>query len=148
LTISPFTSESKQDLQDCYDLVFKDSFDDFINSLGEEESKHWDHLGSNQLPEASAVLKHGNKIIGFIGIRDDGKYIEFGPVGILPEYRGQGLSKVLMNYAIQNLIEIGRIDAFLEVGSRNQAAYNLYKSFGFKVWAMKHGYLKKLNKIE
>lgn len=142
--ISPLTLENKQDLLDCYNLIFTNSLDDFINSLGKEESKYWDYLGSNHLLESSAVLKHGQKIIGFIGTRDEGNYIEFGPVGILPEYRGQGLGKVLMNYAIQNLIAMERFKGYLEVGSRNQPALNLYKQYGFEVVAMKHGYLKRL----
>lgn len=142
---SPFIAEKREVIQKCYDRVFKDSLDDFINSFGEEESKYWDYLGSNHIPESSVVLKDGKKVIGFIGTRDEGEYIEIGPVGILPEFRNQGLGKALLNYALQNLITLGRTKCYLEVGSRNRVALKLYQSFGFAIYGKKYGYLKRLS---
>ncbi len=54
-------------------------------------------------------------------------------VGILPEYRGRGLSKLLLYYCLWGYQQAGLKVAQLEVTQTNEVAINLYKKIGFQV---------------
>lgn len=54
-------------------------------------------------------------------------------VGILPEYRGRGLSKLLLYYCLWGYQQAGLKIAQLEVTQTNDVAINLYKKIGFHV---------------
>ena len=54
-------------------------------------------------------------------------------VGILPEYRGRGLSKLLLYYCLWGYQQAGLKIAQLEVTQTNEVAINLYKKIGFQV---------------
>lgn len=68
------------------------------------------------------VLNH--HIVGFIGTSPDNIEMLF----IEPEYRGQGIGKTLINFALQQL-KIDRVD----VNEQNLQACAFYKKLGFKV---------------
>ncbi|MHA2247617.1 MAG: N-acetyltransferase family protein [Candidatus Hodarchaeales archaeon] len=144
MTITRLGDKSEEELQNCYNRIFENSLDDFINSLDREEQLYWDffNLGANS--ESSIVLERNGDIIGFIGTRDFGGFMEFGPVGILPEYRGRGLSKILMDRCFSNLINLDKRNGYIEVGVRNEPAINLYSAYGFKEVSKKHGFVMRL----
>jgi ribosomal protein S18 acetylase RimI-like enzyme len=144
MAITSLENQNKDKLLECYHRIFENSLDDYINSLDEEERSYWDFFNLGKDSEASVFLEHNGEVIGFVGARDYGSVIEFGPIGILPEYRGRGLSKILMNQCISNLIRMNKKNAYLEVGERNLTAVNLYSKFGFKVVSKKHGFLIRL----
>ena len=54
-------------------------------------------------------------------------------VGILPEYRGRGLSKLLLYYCLWGYQQAGLKTVQLEVTQTNDVAINLYKKIGFHV---------------
>lgn len=54
-------------------------------------------------------------------------------VGILPEYRGRGLSKLLLYYCLWGYQQAGVKTVQLEVTQINDVAINLYKKIGFQV---------------
>ena len=139
-----FADENKEDILNVYEQVFKDSYDDFVNSLDEKERKYWDLIGENQIPDLAVILKLNNNIVGFIGFQEEDGDYEIGPVGILPAYRGKKLSNVLMNHVIQKLLQTGKTEVYLEVGTRNKVAINLYNSYGFRKISEKHGFLIKV----
>ena len=145
LTIINMNDENRGTLLNAYEIVFKDSFDDFINSLDEQERKYWDLIDENQLADVAVVLKKKNDIIGFIGAHEDDGDIELGPVGVIPKYRGKKIANLLLNHVVQKLLEIGRNEVYLEVGSRNTVAFSLYSSYGFRKVSEKHGFLIKTN---
>lgn len=65
---------------------------------------------------------------------------------ILKEYRGIGLSKILLKEAIELSKNKGMMSISLEVGKSNFAAIKLYESYGFKVLEENQlTYLMKLN---
>jgi ribosomal protein S18 acetylase RimI-like enzyme len=66
---------------------------------------------------------------GLLGIRNDTGWI--GGMGVVPEYRRQGLGRQMMHYLIDRarLCHLTRID--LEVIEANKAAYRLYQEIGF-----------------
>ena len=75
--------------------------------------------------------KETGKISGTSWMTFDGRRILLHHFGILPQFQGNGLSKILMKESLQ----VGRRKGFqvkLEVHSSNFKAINLYKKFGFK----------------
>jgi ribosomal-protein-alanine N-acetyltransferase len=48
-----------------------------------------------------------------------------------PEFRRQGIGKTLLTHALKSAREEGVVRSFLEVRASNQAAIEMYKSFGF-----------------
>jgi len=48
-----------------------------------------------------------------------------------PDFRRQGIGKKLLNHALKSAREEGVTRSFLEVRESNEAAINMYKSFGF-----------------
>ncbi|MBR0239444.1 MAG: GNAT family N-acetyltransferase [Thermoguttaceae bacterium] len=54
-------------------------------------------------------------------------------VGILPEYRGRGLSKLLLYYCLWGYQQAGVKTVQLEVTQINEVAINLYQKIGFHV---------------
>lgn len=50
---------------------------------------------------------------------------------VIPEFRGKGIAKYIMNYSLNELIGHGVTRFGLEVWALNKIAVNLYKSYGF-----------------
>jgi [ribosomal protein S18]-alanine N-acetyltransferase len=78
------------------------------------------------------VSKHENQIIGTSWITSDGRRMLLHHFGILPDYQGKGLSKILLKESFKFVKESG-MQVKLEVHSSNVKAINLYKKFGFNL---------------
>lgn len=74
--------------------------------------------------------KSARQICGTSWLTYDGRRIMLHHFGILPEYQGKGLSKVLLKKSLDFVKKIGS-QVKLEVHSTNLKAINLYKKFGF-----------------
>jgi [ribosomal protein S18]-alanine N-acetyltransferase len=70
------------------------------------------------------------KIVGTSWMTYDGRRIMIHHFGILPDYQGRGLSKILLKKSLEYVKEIGA-QVKLEVHAANTKAINLYKKFGF-----------------
>ncbi|MEM0382633.1 MAG: ribosomal protein S18-alanine N-acetyltransferase [Nitrososphaerota archaeon] len=96
-------------------------------------------------PESFLVAEVDSRIVGYVMCR-----IEWGgskidtlrlrklghivSIAVLPEYRGRGIGKALMQEALNALKNVyGCDEAYLEVRVTNTTAINLYYSLGFKV---------------
>ncbi|WP_455220253.1 N-acetyltransferase family protein [Kaarinaea lacus] len=84
------------------------------------------------------VLSDGDTIAGFANLydrqQDDHAFI--GNVFIAPEYRRQGLGKLLLTYMIKAAFEKYRLrEVRLSVFSDNAPAIALYQSFGFRKYS-------------
>jgi len=75
--------------------------------------------------------KETGKISGTSWMTFDGRRILLHHFGILPQFQGNGLSKILMKESLQVVRRKG-FQVKLEVHSSNFKAINLYKKFGFK----------------
>jgi ribosomal-protein-alanine N-acetyltransferase len=71
------------------------------------------------------------QIVGTSWMTCDGRRIMLHHLGILPEYQGNGFSKILLKESLSYCKEAG-IQVKLEVHSQNINAVSLYKKFGFK----------------
>jgi ribosomal protein S18 acetylase RimI-like enzyme len=74
--------------------------------------------------------KSTNHICGTSWMTTDGRRTLLHHFGILPEFQGHGLSKVLLKESLSFVKSIGN-QVKLEVHSTNHKAINLYKQFGF-----------------
>ena len=65
---------------------------------------------------------------------------EISTMAVLPEYRGRGYSKLLMERITADCSEEEIPEIFLEVRPSNAPAIGLYKSFGFKEAGLRKRY--------
>lgn len=68
---------------------------------------------------------------GGISFEDEGAYI-FG-FGIIPKYQGKGFGKASLQLMLKELAEQKIEKIVIEVDSKNESAFNLYKKCGFEV---------------
>ena len=75
--------------------------------------------------------KNNGRVCGTSWMTFDGRRIHLHHFGILPEYQGMGLSKLLLAESMKYVRKKG-IQVKLEVHRTNKKAINLYKSEGFQ----------------
>lgn len=86
------------------------------------------------------VAKYMGKIIGYAGmwiILDEAHVTN---VGVLPEFRGEGVGEFLMRSLIAVATERGAKKMTLEVRKSNYVAQNLYSKLGFEPIGIRRGY--------
>lgn len=77
------------------------------------------------------ICEHRDKIIGSIFLVSRNESAQLRYFFLLPEYRGRGLGKKLMNLFCSSLKERGYKKSFLWTTKELAAAANLYTRFGF-----------------
>lgn len=87
------------------------------------------HIKNNLLYTA----KINNKIVGYILVLIKRKIAKIYSIGVLQEYRGQQISKSLLQKALDVLQVLGFERTCLEVRSDNSLAVALYEQYGFQV---------------
>lgn len=104
-----------------------------FKSKSHEESKEFVKNIIEAEDRIQLLTKINDKYVGMVsvGIHED-KCGIFG-VTIMPEYRGKGLGKELVKLALNYLIKRKHDNIWLDVDSKNDIAFNLYKSIGFNV---------------
>ena len=75
--------------------------------------------------------QEGEKIIGTSWMTFDGRRIHLHHFGILPEFQGQGLSKVLLRESLRFVKEKG-YQVKLEVHRSDSKAVGIYEKAGFR----------------
>lgn len=120
---------------------FDDGQDDLYLSLNRAQQavtfRHFFDRRKPMIDAASLVLFWRNQVVGFIVVREQNGVGYIGPVGILPEHRGKGLSKVLLTHSLEALYEEGISSAALDASINNLRARNLYEKYGFSVQHLK-----------
>lgn len=105
-------------------VTFNDSYEDakaMINNAFETESRK------------QYIIKLEENIIGMAGASFEEEEASIFGVGILPEYRGKGYSKILLNEIIKDIYMNHTKNITLEVNSSNNIAFNLYTKNGFTI---------------
>jgi len=85
------------------------------------------------LPGATWLIACEEGYVGTIqGVMDYGPIGAVQNVGVLPEYRGLGLGRALVNRALWGFHQAGLRRAYLEVTAENRSAVQLYRALGFR----------------
>jgi ribosomal protein S18 acetylase RimI-like enzyme len=135
MTLRPLSEVSNDALWPSYDEAFSSGQDRrYENQSRDQRRENFDSFFSREVPideDASLVLFDGEAIVGFvkIDIVEDGTYVH--GVGVLPDYRRQGLGKFVLGSSLRRAAKNNRKKMTLEVDIENQAAIGLYKSLGF-----------------
>ena len=66
------------------------------------------------------------------GVMDRGPIGAIQNVGVVPNYRGQGLGRALVRQALEGFYQAGLRRAYLEVTAENAGAIRIYRSLGFR----------------
>ena len=74
--------------------------------------------------ELRCARNNENKLLGFLGVAENNLEMLF----IDPDFRGEGIGKSLLNYAIENL-HVQKVD----VNEQNEQAVGFYKHCGFVI---------------
>jgi len=82
----------------------------------------------------------GNKVLGYADYSLIYDRIELDNIFVLENERRKGIGKKLLGYLIAVAIDTHVINITLEVRVSNEAARNLYKSFGFREVALRKFY--------
>ena len=61
-----------------------------------------------------------------------------GMIGVVPQYRGKGVSRHILQAGMKHLRSIGHSEIGLEVDGNNDPAVRLYKSTGFEILSERH----------
>lgn len=83
------------------------------------------------IPELSFFYVYGGKYIGYGQVNTSNNQYFLVNFGLIPEYRGKGLSKSFLLTILAKAKEYGIEKVILEVNEDNISAVNLYHSVGF-----------------
>jgi len=79
------------------------------------------------------VCEHNDQIVGFLLLMNRGESAQLRYFLLLPEYRGLGLGKKLMDLFKEFLIQCGYKSAYLWTTSELNTAAHLYIKYGFRL---------------
>lgn len=103
---------------------------------------------SSYNPEFDLVLiNNDEKVLSFatIWVDTENSIGVFEPVGTHEDFRGQGLAKAIMTFALNKLKENNIKKAYLKTGHNNCAAQTVYQSLDFKAIAREYRWKKYLS---
>ncbi|MEM0117316.1 MAG: ribosomal protein S18-alanine N-acetyltransferase [Conexivisphaerales archaeon] len=128
----------------CTPEQVKEVIDVNMKTLPEHYSDEFYYELLESFPEGFIVAQLGEKVVGYIMNR-----VEFGfsnmkslsilrkghvvSVAVLPEHRGKGLGRVLVEEGLRAAKEKGCREMYLEVRVTNSIAIRLYESLGFSI---------------
>ncbi len=101
----------------------------FLSELQASHSLCW-------VAEVSEIHQVAGVIVGWL-IEDE---LQVATISVHPDWRNFGIGRRLLAQLLQDSQAKGAKVAFLEVAASNQAAQNLYQSFGFKVQGRRKNY--------
>ena len=104
--------------------------------MGADNARYLESLRARiaQVPEGNAHLWHDERIVGQTEMRFIAGDASVGYVNLfylLPEFRGQGLGRVLHEHAVAVFTRLGRRTLRLSVSTQNTAAIAVYRKLGW-----------------
>lgn len=114
--------------------VFNEAFSDYDIPISMTAEAFVSHLESLSYSKDDSVgLFEKRRLVGFLLIGRRGSVAYDAGTGIIPSYRGRGLSHTLIDAAAAHLAARGCTTFVLEVLDTNTKAKNLYQSHGFAI---------------
>lgn len=107
--------------------------------------KGWSHLEFESFFERAgvfaAIAYHKNHTpVGFVLCWIIEDQCDLLSMGVLEDYRRDGVGVMLLDYATQNAASLGAKYLMLEVNINNTAAHTLYEAQGFEKFSVRKGY--------
>lgn len=99
----------------------------------------YNELAYNQFAHYTVVVKD-QQVIGYIGMWLIINEAHITNIAIHPDYRGQGIGKKTMDYAMQQARQLGANSMTLEVRVSNHIAQRLYQKKGFAASGLRPRY--------
>lgn len=107
-------------------------------------SKGWSHLEFESFFERegvfAAIAYQGKLPVGFVLCWLIEDQCDLLSMGVLPDYRRDGVGVMLLQYAMENAARLGAAAMVLEVNIRNEAAQTLYESYEFEKFSVRKDY--------
>ncbi len=110
------------------------------------KARHLD-VDVNRDPAGILVVEVDGRIVGFITMWQD-KEAGIGHIpniSFIPEYRGKGLGRKLIQYALDQFRQNGLTHARIETLVQNEVGNHLYTSMGFREVARQMHFAAELN---
>ena len=120
--------------------------DAFTGSWGfcpntEEQIEHRTQM-PNTSKDGILFLMEGNSPAGYCWTvmvpAENGVRGVIGMIGVVPDYRGKGVSRHILQAGMKHLRSIGLAEIGLDVDGNNASAVGLYESTGFKTMGERH----------
>lgn len=86
------------------------------------------------------VILKDDKVVSYGGFWIVLDEASINNIAVHPDFRGQGISKLLMNTLIEMALAEGAKTMFLEVRSSNAVAQKLYRALNFKMVGLRSKY--------
>lgn len=86
------------------------------------------------------AVEENNQVIAYLIFYTMGDEIEIARIAVLPEHRGKGYGKKLLDELFKYARENNTNQILLEVRGNNEAAISLYKNQGFENIGIRKGY--------
>ncbi|MES2985406.1 MAG: N-acetyltransferase [Pseudomonadota bacterium] len=108
-------------------------------------AKGWSHLEFESFFERAgvfaAIAYHSNHApVGFVLCWLIEDQCDLLSMGVLPDYRRDGVGQMLLDFALQNAASLRASHMVLEVNINNTAAQTLYEAQGFEKFSIRKGY--------
>jgi ribosomal protein S18 acetylase RimI-like enzyme len=96
------------------------------------------------------LARYKNEIIGTVSLlKWDDETFELAKIAVTQKFKGLGLGKQLLQFAIDKCLETGAQRLILYTAKKLEAAYHLYIRFGFtEVFEERHTYSGSGTKME
>ena len=93
------------------------------------------------------VYKKNDKLVAYLGVQFINDFIEILGIGVIEEYRMNGIAGELMNELLDFFNKSSYLKIILEVRESNDTAKNLYTKLGFnKISKRKYNYYARLKR--
>ena len=100
-------------------------------------------LESNTFLNHYVAEKDGN-IVGFYISSQVLDEVEIFTIAVDRDYKNMGIATCLLNHLVATSIANNMKEIWLEVSTKNLAAINLYKKFGFEIMGIRKNYYQKV----
>ncbi|OSY89509.1 GNAT family acetyltransferase [Tenacibaculum holothuriorum] len=147
MIIQNLSNTNFEDIIEC----FLEAFSNYFVPMPTDDQNYYRNRwkAANVNFELSYGMFDKNQLVGFIlhavDVRNNTKIAYNTGTGVIPNYRGKGITKLLYKYALENLQKYNIEKSTLEVITENTRALKTYENIGFKVCKTFYCYKGSLN---
>lgn len=148
LSFEPFKSEDRQWLSQIVEATYIDTLDcPSLAGLREiEDTLEGYRSTGNYRPENWFCIRMDGDVVGILILAelDLGENYELVYMGLLPQYRGEGLGNEIVQFACSHAAAAGADQIMVAVDTVNHPAQKAYVKNGFVSWANRWAYVRSL----